>query len=152
MIYLERDRRWVDVVHVQVVAELLNPGCDLVEVHGLLAAVALEDEHPVLVLLHHLEVGSRVVLVLKGEGAFVAKVQMQVEKRKFVGKKNPWGNKLGRERKNSFVFCAASVFFFSLSFFLFLSLFHFFLLPADNGWQGYMFVLPKFTNKSQVMQ
>ena len=52
--YLEGDRGRVDVVHVEAVAELLDPRRDLVEVDGLLAAVALEHEHAVLAFLDHL--------------------------------------------------------------------------------------------------
>ena len=56
---LERDGGRVDVVHVEAVAELLDPRGDLVEVDGLLAPVALQDEHArEELLLHHLEVGG----------------------------------------------------------------------------------------------
>ena len=52
---LERDGRGVDEVHVQAIAELLDPGRDLVKVDGLLAVVPLLDEHAILALLDHLE-------------------------------------------------------------------------------------------------
>ena len=43
---LDRDLGGVNVVHVEAVAQLLDPGGDLVEVHHLLPPVPLHHSHP----------------------------------------------------------------------------------------------------------
>ena len=55
--YLEGDGHRIDEVHVEAIAELLDPGGDLVKVDELASAVSLLDDHPAAaaLLLHHLE-------------------------------------------------------------------------------------------------
>ncbi len=45
----EVDRTWVDEVHVQAICQLGDSRRDLVEMHALLLAIALDDKHDRLV-------------------------------------------------------------------------------------------------------
>ena len=51
--HLEGDLGGVDVVHVQAVAQLLDPGGDLVEVDRLLPSVSLDNSHLLAVCFRH---------------------------------------------------------------------------------------------------
>lgn len=51
-LHLQSYRRWINVVHVEIVAKLLNPRRDLIKVDGLFTPIALKHEHPRLVLHH----------------------------------------------------------------------------------------------------
>ena len=55
--YLEGDGHGVNEFHVESIAELLDPGGDLVKVDELRAPVPLKDDHPAAaaLLLDHLE-------------------------------------------------------------------------------------------------
>ncbi len=57
---LESDGGGVNVVHVETIAELLNPGGDLVEVDWLLPPVPLQHEDAARLLLHHPDLLLRV--------------------------------------------------------------------------------------------